>query len=425
MNVKKLAVALLAVTLCAVGNSVAEITVSQETRMTDRALHFLNGKFSNRISPHGDCLDVVNDYIFVAWYAGPESDRRVHLSRKKIGETKWVDMTLDKARNTLLKDGRGNSHRTVAIGICPIDGTIHVAYDHHGGALHYMFSEKKAAFVPDSEWKSSLMNPETNRLSNTRIRSTTYPVFKRNEDGDLILYFRQGGSINGEWLLAHYNGRKWSVPKIMVDGRDVPDVEFNAYCEFFSFNDSIYYLATVRSRDDKRRRNRGLFFATVDGDTGTGNFFRTRGGERVKAPIESREEINRLKVAEPETKGHVNARSMVVTPGGVVYISAINEIWMSQARESTFAPKRNVRGQLLSIGNKVVAFEVAGRKSSLREMIHEVESGNDNWKLGYEGEERDLTRNYTVRSYENKIIALIQREGDDSRAIDCIEYEVR
>jgi len=52
----------------------------------------VNFNFSQRISPHGDCIDVVNGYAFVTWYKGDINSRNLMLSRKNINQpnSKWV-----------------------------------------------------------------------------------------------------------------------------------------------------------------------------------------------------------------------------------------------------------------------------------------------------------------------------------------------
>jgi hypothetical protein len=423
MTLQKLLQTLLAASFCASGAADAqEVTLLKETQMTNKALHFDAAKFSNRISPHGDCLDIVNDYIFAVWYAGGMDDRRVHISRKKIGADNWVDMTLDDAKNSLYSDGQGDSHKTANIGISPIDGTIHVAYDHHSGRLNYISSKKGAAFVSDSEWNSSLMNPRTSQLSGTTVSSCTYPGFFRNSAGDLILYYRHGGSTNGDWRVAFYNGTNWSIPKSMVDGDGAPDGDFNAYCEFTYYNDQVYYIASVRRRDNLNL-NRGLFYATVEGQTGTGSSFTTRAGLNVSTPILTRADIYKLQVAEPDVSGHVNGRHLVVTPDGTLYFAANDKLWMSNPGETTFASKRGTSGDLMGINDKVFSFDVTGSGGSSKDTIKRVTSGSDNWQTVYTGPGRNINGNYTVRAYRNKIIAICQRDGGTQRIIDCLEYD--
>lgn len=58
------------------------VTLTKETVLTDRALYFTDAFFSSLISVHVDCMDVVNDYIYVVWYEGGMENRILHLSRQ-------------------------------------------------------------------------------------------------------------------------------------------------------------------------------------------------------------------------------------------------------------------------------------------------------------------------------------------------------
>ena len=52
----------------------------------------VNYRFGQRISPHGDCVDVVNGYAFVTWYKGGMDTRNLMLSRKNLNvpNSNWV-----------------------------------------------------------------------------------------------------------------------------------------------------------------------------------------------------------------------------------------------------------------------------------------------------------------------------------------------
>jgi hypothetical protein len=50
----------------------------------------------------------------------------VHLARRELPHGAWEVMAFDDYPQTT-DDG----HNTVQMGICPADGTVHLAYDHH------------------------------------------------------------------------------------------------------------------------------------------------------------------------------------------------------------------------------------------------------------------------------------------------------
>lgn len=57
---------------------------------------------------------------------GPSEPLYIHLARRRLPRGEWEMMVFDDYPQTV-DDG----HNTVQLGICPGDGTIHLAYDHH------------------------------------------------------------------------------------------------------------------------------------------------------------------------------------------------------------------------------------------------------------------------------------------------------
>ena len=113
------------------------VSITDDSKVSDFGLFFdgtqgVNYQFSPRISPHGDCIDVVNGYVFVTWYKGGIDKRNLMLSRKNlnIANSNWVSIEFPhqhvgfQGTNPTI----GDSHNTAAIGISTIDNTIHLIY---------------------------------------------------------------------------------------------------------------------------------------------------------------------------------------------------------------------------------------------------------------------------------------------------------
>jgi len=128
----------------------------------------VNYRFGQRISPHGDCVDVVNGYAFVTWYKGGMDTRNLMLSRKNLNvpNSNWVTIEfphkhvgqgVEILKGTVI---RGDSHNSAAIGVSTIDNTIHIIYDMHAyrssslpnDFFNYSVSLKNKAFVPDEDF---------------------------------------------------------------------------------------------------------------------------------------------------------------------------------------------------------------------------------------------------------------------------------
>ena len=81
---KKIIIFLIVLILIQFGISAVELV--KETKLTNEALYFwADGvdvtKYGSIISPHGDCMDVVNGYVFMGWYKGGMDDRHLMISR--------------------------------------------------------------------------------------------------------------------------------------------------------------------------------------------------------------------------------------------------------------------------------------------------------------------------------------------------------
>lgn len=114
-------------------------------------------------------------------------------------------------------------HNVAVIGICPLDGTIHLSFDHHCSNLHYRVSRPGVATKPDDvRWSAELFSPTTDQLvAGQPLARLTYPEFFNAPDGRLQLYYRLGRSGNGDSHLATYDPRAggWATWGQFISGQ--------------------------------------------------------------------------------------------------------------------------------------------------------------------------------------------------------------
>ncbi len=136
-------------------------------------------------------------YQYVGYY---DADRRVCLARRRLPQSAWEAIRFPDY------DFKSNdAHNTMSIGICPTDGTVHLAFDHHGHPLHYRVSRKHVATRPEStSWEVSLFGPIVSELEAGKPIRITYPRFWQTPNGELQFCYRQGGSGNGDRMLVDY-----------------------------------------------------------------------------------------------------------------------------------------------------------------------------------------------------------------------------
>jgi len=156
------------------------------------------GQAINGLSFQQDAVVTHAGYQYVGYYDG---ERRVCLARRRLPAGDWKTVRFGDY------DFRSNdAHNVISIGICPKDGTIHLAFDHHGHPLHYRASQKGAATDPDSiKWNAALFGPVKSDLEDGKPIRITYPRFWQSPDGALQFCYRRGGSGNGDRMLVDYD----------------------------------------------------------------------------------------------------------------------------------------------------------------------------------------------------------------------------
>jgi hypothetical protein len=138
-----------------------------------------------------------------------DSDRVFVLVRRNLADN--TVQTLRLPQFTLAND---DPHRNTCLGISPGDGRLHFSWDHHNNPLHY--TRTRPGFLTHSPKQIAAedIEPEQSITENRPIVSrVTYPRFLNDAQGNLLLWYRQGGSGNGENYLHRYRAEDgtWSV----------------------------------------------------------------------------------------------------------------------------------------------------------------------------------------------------------------------
>ena len=188
-----------------------ELNVLESTELDSAALNFsssaatfnqnVNGRTYQR-SP----VSTFKGYQYATYYDG---NRNVSLGRRKLPSGSWSVI-----RFTDYTITNHDSHNITALGICAGDGTIHLAFDHHKDPLNYRVSSVGVATNPDAvDWSTSLFGGITDQLGSVgRLTDVTYPSFFQAPNGNLMLFYRFGGSGSGDGMIYEYDGSSsdWS-----------------------------------------------------------------------------------------------------------------------------------------------------------------------------------------------------------------------
>jgi len=158
-------------------------------------------RFSKKIngcSFQQDAIATHKGYQYAGYYDG---NRRVCVARRKLPLGKWEVIRFD---DYTFKNN--DAHNTISIGLCPADGTLHMAFDHHVHPLHYRVSKKGVITNPEkTAWNSALFSPILFELEKGKKIKITYPRFWQTPDGGLQFCYRHRGSGNGDRMLVDYD----------------------------------------------------------------------------------------------------------------------------------------------------------------------------------------------------------------------------
>ena len=409
-------------------NSATKVTKDDEGGLFFAGEKNINYKFGQRITPHGDCVDVVNGYAFVTWYKGGMDKRNLMLSRKNLNveNSPWVTIEFPHKHvgqgGEILKGTgiRGDSHNTAAIGISTIDNTIHIIYDMHAYSrsslpndfFNYSVSKKNMAFVPDNEFTLEIFNQKRTYLkAGQDYERMTYPMIHRADDGSLIVRYRKGGSGNGDILLAHYNGTSWSNNWIYHEGTlNLPNRN-NMYGGERFLNSKFYAGFSIRystnnstSTSNGYMLNSGLYFAysnEIPKNISTQWF--DVNDNSISLPIRNNIDPSKDPVqigqpgddfgtaAQPRSS---NDPAWTVTENGAIHfvtrVDNINVHYYKKANEANFSknaggliPNPSTRGELYSYKNHVFMVELINGKVNIKTTLE----GENNWKIIYTGQE--------------------------------------
>lgn len=379
--------------------------------------------FGNRITPHGDCIKEYDGFIFLTWYRGGKNDRHVMLSRynTRTGVTKTIEFghQHNGFRNV---PHIGESHNTIAVGVCPIDGTIHMLYDMHSysetrpenGSLsndyfRYTFSKKDAATVPDDQFNINQFVKDSDgdykhlKMRNgTDYRSLTYPNFFLNKRGELFMWIREGGNTDGAYKFCKYDGNSWTdfTQFNVMGARRNANVSHNwglyGDIKFSGGKMRIGFAKREGNNTDKFRLNNGFYYAYTDDPNGL-NQWKDANDNNVQLPVFDAEI---LKVSEPTDvlgiNSGVNTVNMtagadwIVTDRGDIHsVTTVgqgsndrkNVHTYRRAGESNFRTSTSFPGgNLYTFQNEVYLIGLEGG----RVFVEKADGGTNNWTRIYQ-----------------------------------------
>lgn len=451
-------------------NSHAAVTLENQYKVTDDALYFdgrkvgsgqgnrtgnaYDFKFGPRISAHGDAIKKHEDFVFTTWYRGGKYDRHVMLSRYNIktGVLKTIEFP---HTHTGFRGNWwiGESHNTIAVGISPLDGTIHMLYDMHfyhntgrfkNDYFRYSYSRKNAATVPDKDFNLSLFVEEkpgdythvslNGKPNPARYGGLTYPQFFLNENGDLLMHMRRGGNNNGAYVFSRYDARTSTWDRLTQFNHISAQRKGNSF-NWGPYGGMKYINGKLRAGFQKRSGNNndkfqyqnGIFYGYSDDPTGKSQW-KNHNGQGFNIPFAN---PDIMKIFEPGNLVQAKGKDQVHIVGGfdftvtgrgdVHFVSRVEDRTNKVARNahtykpagnSSFITTTNIShtGKLYTYGNDVY---IIGLKDG-RPNILKTLGGTNNFETVYETKRGQKFSHGVPYIHEGKVYYYLQAEGTGS-----------
>ncbi|MEZ4637247.1 MAG: BNR repeat-containing protein [Caldilineaceae bacterium] len=254
------------------------------------------GNSNNTVIFRRNSVVTDGDMQYVAFY---DETGHVVLTRRVLGSSDW------EIRQTPLVGKVADAHNCISL-MVDGDGYLHLSWDHHNNRLRYVRSVAPGSL--DLTGPLSMTGQVEDKV--------TYPQFDRLAGGDLLFFYRDGMSGNGNLMLNRYSTRtqQWTqIQNGFIDGEG----ERNAYWQIAIDRHETIHLSWVWRETPDVATNHDLCYAcSHDG----GVTWQKSTGEVYDLPITQ----GSAEIACPIPQGHelINQTSMCADALGRPYIAS-------------------------------------------------------------------------------------------------------
>jgi hypothetical protein len=299
------------------------LTTSGRTALTYTG--YMNGE-----SFQQNGITTFNGWQYAAFW---DQSGYVNVSRRQLPSGGWQNVRLTDYATTST-----DSHNVISLGISPLDGSIHLAFDMHSSVMEYRRSVTGLATAPaTATWSPGSFGGVTHSLAGQSMPTMTYPQFFIAPDKTLQLAIRTGTSGSGNEVLYEYAGT-WSYLGTFIDGISYDD---NAYLFGIEYDPTglLQVTWTVRETSDAST-NHDLYYAY---SKDKGRTWRNNAGTVVattgSTPLASN--ATGLRVwSIGQNRGLINQESQVVDSTGIVHVLA-SHLPAAATSTSDFTDARN------------------------------------------------------------------------------------
>jgi len=274
------------------------VTADAQKKSAARIVNVGEGWASNSVNTvvfRKNSLFTWRDTQFVAYY---NQERFVVLGKRKQGTNNWV------LKQTPYQGNTADAHNDISI-IVDGDGYLHISWDHHNNSLRYARGLKPG----------SLELSEKQAMLGTEEKSVTYPEFYKIPDGNLLFFYRDGGSGRGDLIINKYDTKtqKWArLQNNLISGQG----QRNAYWQAFLDHKGTIHVSWVWRESPDVASNHDMAYAcSKDG----GLTWQKSTGEKYTLPITAASAEYACRI--PQKSELINQTSMSADKQGNPYIA--------------------------------------------------------------------------------------------------------
>lgn len=386
-----------------------------------------------------DAITIYDGMVYAAYYG---EGGRLKLARKPVSACVWKVITFPYTQTD------PDSHRSANVAISPNDKRIHIIWGLHADnnpSISYIVSNiDNATDVSDDDFNTSLFGERRNELrAGDALGRITYPRFIVGSDDNLLVFWRRGGSGNGDSYLAEYVDGSWSTQRLVVRG-GVGDFEGstsrNAYFNTITYlNNQLHLTWTWRESSNGIAANHDLMHAYSEDNGRTwmnqfGVVIGTSGAGAIKMNLDSED----ITFAEVRTGDVFNQCGQTATSDGRIHVI---QRYGNAYQYHRWGPDLNENDWTAALdfganGGRPKIY--SGPDDSLwvvginagRIQIHAAAKQGDSWdtwEMVYRGAVSQTTDRYiTSGGYVdgNTLVILAQREAADADTAETTEIEV-